>query len=181
MPTLPSLVAPQVVVTTTCGGTARDDKVGIIFQCASGLSTWIVIFYRLISRRWYEMHYSDVIMSTMAFQIIGVSIVYLTVCSGADQRKHQSSATLAFVRGIHLWPVNSPHKGPVTRKMFPFDDVIMGMTDILVTNVGIETSSIFNISLRNLCICFEHRTLVFCNIVVRYFELYIVQCRPRER
>ena len=39
--------------------------------------------------------------------------------------KHRSSASLAFVRGIHRWPVNSPHKGPVTRKMFPFDDVIM--------------------------------------------------------
>ena len=43
--------------------------------------------------------------------------------SGANQRKHQSSASLAFVRGIHLWPLNSPHKGPVTRKLFPFDDV----------------------------------------------------------
>ena len=43
----------------------------------------------------------------------------------ADQRKHQSSASLAFVRGIHRWPVNSPHKRPVTRKMFPFDDIIM--------------------------------------------------------
>ena len=42
-----------------------------------------------------------------------------------DQRKHQSSASLAFVWGIHRWPVNSPHKWPVTRKMFPFDDVIM--------------------------------------------------------
>ena len=40
-------------------------------------------------------------------------------------RKHQSSALLAFVRGIHRWPLNSPHKGPVTRKMFPFDAVIM--------------------------------------------------------
>ena len=45
--------------------------------------------------------------------------------SGADQRKHQSSGSLAFVRGIHRCPVNSPHKGPVTRKMFPFDAVIM--------------------------------------------------------
>ena len=45
-----------------------------------------------------------------------------------NQRKHQSSASLAFVRGIHRWPVNSLHKGPVTRKMFPFDDVIMTMT-----------------------------------------------------
>ena len=52
-------------------------------------------------------------------------VVYLTVYSGADQRKHQSSASLAFVKGIHRSPVNSPQKGPVTRKMFPFDDVIM--------------------------------------------------------
>ena len=59
------------------------------------------------------------------YQITGVSIVYSTVCSDADQRKHQSSASLAFVRGIHRWPVNSPHKWPVTRKMGPFDDVIM--------------------------------------------------------
>ena len=70
-------------------------------------------------------HYSDVIMDTMAFQITSLAIVYLTVYSEADQRNHQSSASLAFVRGIHRWPVNSPHKWPVTRKMFPFDDVIM--------------------------------------------------------
>ena len=64
-------------------------------------------------------------MSTMASQITSFTIVYSTVYSGTDQRKHQSSASLAFVRGIHLSPVNSPHKGPVTRKMFPFDEVIM--------------------------------------------------------
>ena len=39
--------------------------------------------------------------------------------------RNQSSASLAFVRGIHRWPVNSPHKGPVTWKMFPYDHVIM--------------------------------------------------------
>ena len=72
-------------------------------------------------------HYSDVIMSAMASQITSLTIVYPTVYSGADQRKHQSSASLAFVRGIHCYPVNSPHKGPVMRKMFPFDDVIMNM------------------------------------------------------
>ena len=71
------------------------------------------------------LHYNDVIMSAMASQITGVSIVYSIVCSGADQRKHQSSASLAFVRGIQRWPVNSPHKGPVTRKMFSFYDVVM--------------------------------------------------------
>ena len=64
-------------------------------------------------------------MSAMASQIIGVSIVCSTVCSGADQRTYQSSASLAFVWWIHRLTVNSPHKGPVTRKMFPFDDVII--------------------------------------------------------
>ena len=64
-------------------------------------------------------------MSTIASQITGVSSVYSTVCSGTDRRKHQSSASLVFVRGIHRWPVNSPHKGPVRRKLFPFNDVII--------------------------------------------------------
>ena len=80
--------------------------------------------------RWFAIHdtifhYSDAIMSAMASQTSGVSIVYSTVWSGEDQINHQSSASLAFVRGIHRWPVNSPHKWPVTRKMFLFDDVIM--------------------------------------------------------
>ena len=70
-------------------------------------------------------HYTDVIMSVMASQITSLTIVYSTVYSGADQRKYHSSASLAFVRGIHRSPVNSPRKGPVTRKRYPFDDVIM--------------------------------------------------------
>ena len=73
----------------------------------------------------YISHYSDVVMSAMESQIIGVSIVFSTACPGADQRKHQSSAPLAFVSEIYRWPVDSPHKGPVTWKMFPFDDVIV--------------------------------------------------------
>ena len=72
-----------------------------------------------------RLHYSDVIMSAMVTQITGVSIVCSIVGSGAYQGKHQRSTSLAFVRGIHRWLVNSPHKGPVTRKMFPFDDVMM--------------------------------------------------------
>ena len=72
-----------------------------------------------------ETHYNDAIMSAMASQITGVFIVNSTVSSGADQRKHQSSASLALVRGIHRWPGNPPHKGRVTWKMFPLDDVIM--------------------------------------------------------
>ena len=72
-----------------------------------------------------HQHYNDVIMSAMASQITSLHIVYSTVHSGADQGKHQSSASLAFVWGIHRWPVNSQHKLPITRKMFPFDNVIM--------------------------------------------------------
>ena len=56
-------------------------------------------------------------MSAMASHIADVSIICSIICSGADQEKHQSSASMAFVRAIH--------KGPVTWKMFPFDDVIM--------------------------------------------------------
>ena len=59
-------------------------------------------------------------ISVMASQITSLTIVYSTLYSGAEQIKHQSSASLAFVRGIHRWPVNSPHSGPVTLKIFPF-------------------------------------------------------------
>ena len=67
-------------------------------------------------------YYNDIIMGEMASQITSLTIVYSTVYSGEDQRKHQSSASLAFVRGIHWWPVNSSLKWPVTRKMFSFDN-----------------------------------------------------------
>ena len=73
----------------------------------------------------FNSHYNDVIMGELASKFTSLTIVYSTVNSGTDERKHQSSASLAFVLGIHRWPVNSPHKWPVTRKMFPFDDVIM--------------------------------------------------------
>ena len=78
-------------------------------------------------------------MSAMAFQITSLTIVYSSVYSGADQKNHQSSASLAFVRGIHRWPVNSHHKGPVTRKMLPFDDVIMSKAE----EMNIATSDMF--------------------------------------
>ena len=86
-----------------------------------------------------EEQYSDVIMSAMASQITGVSIVCPTACSGANQRKRQSPASLAFVRGIYRWPV--------ARKKFPFDDVIMNYVilvafksahSIALNNIGIQ-------------------------------------------
>ena len=72
----------------------------------------IVVFTVLL------FHYSGVIMNAMASHITSLTIVYSTVYSGADQRKHQSSASLTSVRGIHRRPVNFPHKWPVTRKCF---------------------------------------------------------------
>ena len=72
-------------------------------------------------------------MSSTSSQITSVSMVCSIVGSGADRRRHQSSASLAVVRGIHRWLVNSPHKWPVTWKMFLFDDVIMNNTQIIVT------------------------------------------------
>ena len=80
----------------------------------------------------FTNHYTDVIMGAMASQITSLSIDYSAVYSGADQQKHQSSASLAFVRGINWGPVNSPHEWPVTRKMFPFDDVIMIFTKLFI-------------------------------------------------
>ena len=93
------------------------------------MNQWWLVYWRIYASLGLNelrfLHHSDVIMSAMACQITSVTIVYSTVCSGADQRKHQSSASLALVRETHRWLVNSPHKVPVTQKMFPFDDVIM--------------------------------------------------------
>ena len=82
-------------------------------------------------------HYNDVIMGAMSSQTPASWLFAQSFFLGADQRKHQSSASLAFVRGIHRCPVNSPHKGPVTRKMFPFDDVIMCHTLIIVNDMRV--------------------------------------------
>ena len=82
---------------------------------------------RLHKHLFITFHYNDVIMGAIASQIITLTIVFSIDYSDAGQRKHQSSASLAIVRWIHRGPVNSPHKWPVTRKMFPFDDVIMSL------------------------------------------------------
>ena len=81
-------------------------------------------------------------MGTIASQITSLTIVYPNVYSEADQRKHQSSASLAFVWGIHRGPVNSLHKWPVTLKMVPFDHVIMysPVLDLWGTFTGYQAS-----------------------------------------
>ena len=112
---------------------------------------WSRPFYFVRPSPPYSYHYGDVIMGAIASQITSVSIVSSTVCPVTDQRKHQSSASLGFVRGIHRWPVDSPYKGPVTKKMFPFDDVIMMwmgigvITKVMVTLNHVGGSFIFSV------------------------------------
>ena len=103
-----------------------SDKFVILLDCSVGhFVSWCSRFVPNLVPVTDMQHYDDVIMNTMASQITSLTIVYSTIYSGADQSKHQSSASLAFVWVIHRGPVNSPHKWPVTRKLFPFDDVIM--------------------------------------------------------
>ena len=107
-----------------------------VWEFITDVSAWTVrerhqqqCSYVLVDRQNRVSHYDDVIMGAISSQITSLTIVYSTVYLDADQRKHQSSASLAFVRGIQRWPVNSPHKWPVMRKIFPFDDVIMRNRD----------------------------------------------------
>ena len=82
---------------------------------------WAALWVLIVNK----IHWSDDTMSAMTSQITCTSTVCSAVCSGSHQRKHQSSALLAFVSRIRRWPRDSPHKGPVARKMGPFDDVII--------------------------------------------------------
>ena len=72
-----------------------------------------------------DTHYSDVMMNAMASKITSVSIVYLKSAQAQIKENIKAPRHWPFVRGIHRWPVISPHKGPVTRKMLPLRDVIM--------------------------------------------------------
>ena len=144
------------------------------------------------------LHYYDVIMGAQVSQITSLAIVYSTVYSGAYQRKHQSSASLAFVRGIYRGPVNSTQKWPVTRKMFPFDDVIMfvshlrtGCRNTSISDIGSIFSSrkgevpgfdmrqdpFFNASeQKHQCISVQRVTLNLTLRIRCHFILYILFC-----
>ena len=103
---------------------------GIPFSNFSCVQCTIIAHVVIWSQTKFKpIHYNDVIMDAMTSQVTSLTIVYSAVYSGADQRKHQSSASLAFVREIQRWPLNFPYKWPVTRvvtrNLFPFDDVIM--------------------------------------------------------
>ena len=124
----------------------------ILFQCCD-----IVI-----------LHYDDVIMSAIASRITSLTTVYLIVYSRADQRKHQSSASLACVRGIHRRPVNSPHKGPVTREMGPFDDVIRVKLCHQCNHLGNTTPTIFAREMLPKIISWPPCHILFCEMTVRH-------------
>ena len=96
-------------------------------------------------------------MGAIASQITSLTIVYSNVYSDADQRKHKSSASLAFVWGIHRGPVNSPHQWPVTRKMSPFDDVIMDKVGRLLQSLRVRYE-IALLWLAGLTICWTYVT-----------------------
>ena len=113
---------------------------GVIYDMQRGHRShgdhlWLMIFSvsEIESSFWgpsLANNYGDVIMGSVVSQITSLTIDYSTVYSDAGQRKHQRSASLAFVWWIHRGPVNSPHKWPVTWKMFPFDDVIMDFSSV---------------------------------------------------
>ena len=125
--------------------------------------------------RTMRCHYNDVIMGLIASQIISLTVVFSTFYSDADQRKHQNSASLAFVRAIRRGPVNSPHRWPVTRKMFPFDDAIMVW-------VGLHTSSFTQIiqgyfSTNGTIISSHQYQLTHCDFVTPYRDIDLGQHR----
>ena len=124
------------------GVALRDYVYGQFFHCICHFGWNFVLEYGFI---FTMAHYCDVMMGAMAPRITSLTIVY-----GADERKHQSSVSLAFVPGIRRWPVNSPHKWTVTRKLFPFDDVTMGKWQWQwwqISGVTIFSSSVYVMTL----------------------------------
>ena len=97
----------------------------LVILCCLSFSCHPSLNHNIPCRQCKIYHNCDIIMGTMASQIISLAIVYTIIHSGTDQRKHQISTLLAFVWGIHRRLVNSLHKWPVTWKMFQFDDVSM--------------------------------------------------------
>ena len=107
--------------------------VQVMACCLTASSHYLKQYWLIISKVQYHSIAGSAAPATLQLRHNGRDCIsnhqphdcYSTVYSDSDQRKHQSSASLAFVWGIHRWPVNSPHKWPVTRKMFPFHDAIM--------------------------------------------------------
>ena len=146
--------------------------VPICDQCICIKTQYVFCIYRgfpiSVNTRLTLLQYITVTIIAMASQIIDVSIVYSTFCSCADQRKHQSLVSLALVRGIHRWPVDSPHQRPVTRKMFPFDDVIM--------RPGYRANAVYS---RYIAVTFVYSTRIRHTITIAPNNFYPDNNNPR--
>ena len=135
----------------------------LVCWCISlGLYSWSITAAKFEKLR----HHSDVIMSAVASLITNIIIVYSTVYSGANERKHRRPASLAIVRGIHRWPVNSPHKWPITRKMFPFDDVIMRLR---MSHFGNVNWTPYGWYTHTMIPCWGSNCLLLCGVMQPYF------------
>ena len=108
-------------------------------------------------------------MSTMASQITSLTFIHSTVYSDADQRKHQSSVSLAFVRGIHRWPMNSLHKGLVTRKC---SHLMTSSYEVFFVSV---VCLIYILHCQRHIICYVALYIISCNInrVVKTFSCIV--------
>ena len=113
-------------------------------------------------------------MGAVASQITSLTIVYSTVYSDADQRKHQSSASLTFVWGIHRGPAKSPDKWPVTRKMFPFNDVIVCEMNTLINTVWAILNTIINEFFALKCVSFSESVAQTVSIFMPHLPIYII-------
>ena len=83
-----------------------SETISLLVQIFAYFATYYISFYNILGAMAKTLpmlctHYGDVIMDVITSQITSLTIVYSTFYSGADQSKHQSSASLAFVRGIH--------------------------------------------------------------------------------
>ena len=119
---------------------------------------------------WWAIYYNVVIMSAIASQITGVWIVYSTVCSGANQRKHQRSGSLAFVRGIYRWPIKSPHKGPVTRKCFHLMTSSWIILFLMILSINYYITR--NVCSGEILLCTNHLNASICAVVPLFIERY---------
>ena len=129
-----------------------------------------------VPKRTFFLFVTNKVQQIKSSEITSRTIVYSIIHSGAYQRKHHSSASLAFVRGFHRSPVNYPHIGPITRKMFPFDDVIMitwDNADILpVGSLGPDFSEIFYRTLESFL---QYNAFKMCSKYRYWYEFDISQ------
>ena len=97
----------------------------ISYELLNSFAMLIDMFSGVMPRYKSSVHCNDVVMGVIASQITSCTVVYSTAYSKRRSKKTPNSASPTFVKGIHRWMMNSPHRWPVTRKMFPFGDVIM--------------------------------------------------------